>query len=406
LYWVSYTLKINLGQFSETVTFLIILQANLAAYVKIAIVTLTTTARRTGVAEYLINLIHELQQLDTINQYYIFTGKDNRYMFSLSSSNFKEINLPLTHAPIMRPLFHFWQIFILPIWCWLNKVDVVHLPNTLFVSGLSPTVSTIHDVVELKTKKYSALRTFFRKLMIQSSIRFSKRIITVSESTAKDLTMLGAKRPVTIHLGFTNPFISFMPPHVDGQVLQKYNLTEKPYVLFIGTLLKHKNVPTLIEAFKVAKDKLPSLNLVLVGSPENDIDTVNSTIANHNLQNHVSILNYVTHDEKLIILRNAKVFCLISSYEGFGIPVLEAQAAGVPVIVNNVSSLPEVGGAGVLLVDPSNLKVEVSLGIINLVNDNFLREELIKKGFQNIEQFSWTTAAQKTLQVYLEFMKS
>jgi glycosyltransferase involved in cell wall biosynthesis len=372
--------------------------------VKIAIVTLTTTARRTGVAEYLINLINELQVVDKKNQYYIFTGKDNRHMFSLFNANFIEVPLSLTHDPgfIMRPIFHFWQIFILPRWCRKMKVDLIHLPNTLYVSGSFPTLSTIHDVVELKTKKYSFVRTFFRKLMINSAIRNSRKIVTVSQSSATDLIHLGAKDVTPIHLGFTNPFTTIDTSN-DGSILKKYNLSGIAYVLFVGTLLKHKNIPTLIEAFELAKEKNPALKLVLIGAPDNDFNNIEQIIRTRNIANDVFLLNYVTHEEKLVLLRKATVFCLISSYEGFGIPILEAQAAGVPVIANNISSLPEIGGEGVFLVNPDNLKEETAQGIIQLTNDNGLRDKLIRNGSENIARFSWSTCAQKTLAVYSEF---
>jgi glycosyltransferase involved in cell wall biosynthesis len=369
----------------------------------IVIVTLTTTARRTGVAEYLINLIEQLQKIDHYNHYYIFTGQDNRYMFTLSSPNFTEIRLPLTHAPgfLMRPLFYCWLTFILPLWCKKHKVNLVHLPNTLFASGLFPTISTIHDIVELKTKKYSLLRTFFRRLMINSCIRNSKSIITVSNSSAKDIVELGAISVTPIHLGFNNPFASFeVTSTKENEVLKRHNLLGVPYLLFIGTLLRHKNIPVLLDAFKKSKHETPLLKLVLIGAPDNDFSNIIETVQRLDLDTEVSILNYVEQDEKLIILKNSSIFCFISSYEGFGIPILEAQAAGVPVIVNNVSSLPEVGGEGVYLVSSLNLAEETAKAITKLITDHDLREGLIKKGYQNLTRFSWKDFAQKTLTEY------
>jgi glycosyltransferase involved in cell wall biosynthesis len=370
---------------------------------KIAIVTLTTTARRTGVAEYLINLIDQLQEIDHSNHYYIFTGKDNRYMFKLSSDNFMEIRLPLTHDPgfLMRPLFYCWLTFVLPLWCKKHKVNLVHLPNTLFASGLFPTVTTIHDIVELKTKKYSRLRTVFRKLMINSCIRNSKSVITVSNSSAKDIVELGATNVAPIHLGFNNPFASFDATTARvNEVLKKHNLLGAPYLLFIGTLLRHKNIPVLLEAFKISKREIPLLKLVLIGAPDNDFSNIIGTVQRLGLDTEVSILNYMEQNEKLVILKNSSIFCFISSYEGFGIPILEAQAAGVPVIVNNISSLPEVGGDGVFLVSSSNLVEETAKAIEKLMTDRNAREELIKKGHQNLTRFLWRDFAQKTLTEY------
>jgi glycosyltransferase involved in cell wall biosynthesis len=325
-------------------------------------------------------------------------------MFSLNRSNFHEIRLPLTHEPgiIMRPLFNLWLIFVLPLWCRKKRIDLVHLPNTLFVSGWFPTISTIHDVVEYKAPKYSALRTFFRKLMILSAIKNSGRIITVSESTKRDLVSLGAKNVTAIYLGFTNPFQK-IPDTDQKRVLEKYDLLNAQYILCIGTLLRHKNIPTLIAAFSRVRETQPLAKLVLIGSHDNDFKNVMKAIGEYDLGNHVHILNYVSAAEKLTILKKASVFCLISSYEGFGIPVLEAQAAGVPVIVNNVSSLPEIGGEGVLAVGPANLEEETANGIISLLTDLGRRENIVTKGYDNIKRFSWHRFSEKTLKVYLDF---
>src|SRR5713101_4776310 len=123
---------------------------------KIAIITATTTDRITGVAEYLINLIKNLQSIDADNQYYIVTTLDNSYMFDITSPNFVEIILPIRQKPwlVMRLLYHAWQNVCLPVWCKIKRIDLVHLPNTLFVSPFMDSVVTIHDTAELKTKKY------------------------------------------------------------------------------------------------------------------------------------------------------------------------------------------------------------------------------------------------------------
>lgn len=373
---------------------------------KIAIVTLTTTARRTGVAEYIINLLNGLQKIDQENEYVIFTSRDNRYMFNLVRPNFKEINLPLTHASYQRPFFYFWLTFILPLWARRNKVDLVHLPNTLFVTGFFKTVTTIHDVVELKVAKYSRLRTFFRWLMVKSAIRNSSTVITVSESSKRDLTEMGAKRIKAIHLGFNNPYASFSSSAGDEHVLNKYHLADRPFLLSIGTLLKHKNIPVLVDAFKLALEKHANLQLVIVGAPDNDYENVLQVIAHHQIEDKVQLLNFLGQDEKLILLRNAHIFCFISSYEGFGIPILEAQAAGTPVIANNISSLPEIGGLGVYLVEPANLRDETSQAIETLLKNEPLRNSYVEKGYENIKRFSWDRFAQQTLDIYSESIEA
>jgi glycosyltransferase involved in cell wall biosynthesis len=373
---------------------------------KIAIVTLTTTAKRTGVAEYIIHLLEGLQRIDKDNEYIVFTGRDNSYMFSFLAGNFREERLPLSHGKWMRPIFYFWLVVILPFKCWKDKINLVHLPNTMFVTGLFRTVSTIHDITELKTRKYSPLRTFFRWLMVKSAILRSELVLTVSKSSANDLTALGAKKILNIPLGFTSPFPLKISLEQQSKILVKYNLLGVRYVLFIGTLLKHKNVPTLIEAVASARKKIQDLELVIVGANGNDSKSVLTAINETGLDRQIHLLNFIDQQDKLVILKNASIFCFISSYEGFGIPVLEAQAAGVPVIVNAVSSLPEVGGLGAYYVNPEFLVDQTSRALEKLSIDEGLRERLVSLGQQNLLRFCWESFSESTFKAYQTLSKS
>lgn len=371
---------------------------------KIAIVTLTTTSKRTGVAEYLINLTDRLQHLDKLNKYYVFTSVDNSYMFKLIVPNFKEIKLRITHSKLGRVIFYIWLIFIFPIWCKINSIKLVHLPNTFFVSGLFPTISTIHDITELKAKKYSRFRTFFRRLMIQSAIKNSKAIITVSSSSAKDLLELGAVNVFPINLGFDSPYPLKESAQDIIKVLDKYKVTSKKYILFIGTLMKHKNVPSLIYAYQKALKTGIDADLVIVGAPDNDMNEITRAI-NVSEMNRIKLISFIPAFDKFSLLSHARIFCLISSYEGFGIPILEAQAAQVPVIASKISSLPEVSGIGAHFVSPVNLIDETADAICKLWDDRNYQAELIDGGIQNIARFSWHRFASETLDVYLKIHK-
>ena len=369
---------------------------------RIAIVTATTTDRITGVAEYLINLIDHLQSIDRDNSYFVVTTRDNSYMFDLHAPNFVETMLPLRQKPWlpMRLAYHAWQSLYLPWWCRRRKIDLVHLPNTLFVSPLIESVVTIHDITELKTAKYSKVRTFIRKMMILSAIRFSRRIITDSDSTRIDLTAMGAKNAATIHLGFDDsPSPEAASWSEELRVLDAYKVERDRYVICIGTIMKHKNLPNLIRAFGRIGERAHGYKLLLVGAHDNAYQDVVAAIADNDLSGRVSLLNYVTLDEKRVLLKNARLSCLISSYEGFGIPVLEAQAAKVPVLISNVSSLPEVAGEGAMAADPSDV-ADIADKMMACLTDEGLRASLVARGTKNLERFSWRRCAAATLKVY------
>ena len=374
--------------------------------IRIAIPTLTTTPRITGVAEYLIHLLHHLQQIDRENEYFIFTARDNRYMFRLEAKNFHEIIVPLRHTPwaIMRTAYHTWQKFVFPAWCRKHEISVVHLPNTMFVTGRMPQVVTIHDVADLKTKKYSFLRTALRRRMVQSALKRAARVVAVSHSTEEDLRAMGGVDIATIHNGFENPFLRHDASH-DGAILNSYGLAEGRYLLFVGTLSLHKNLPNMIRGYKHALLNQKQIPLVICGAPDNAYQEVLQTIEEEGMAEHIKLLRYVDSQTKLALIRNAMMLCLLSSYEGFGFPVLEAQAAGVPALVSNVSSLPEVAGEGALAIDPSD-PVIIGEAMKRLVNDDSLRAKLIGSGYQNCKNYSWDRCARQTLAIYESVVKA
>lgn len=365
---------------------------------RIAILTLTTTNRVTGVAEYLINLLENLQQIDHVNEYYIFTSLDNRYMFKLNNKNFHEIVVKLRHDPwiVQRPLYHIWQRMYLPRWCSRNKIDILHLPNTLFVPSNMNVVVTVHDIADIKTKKYSFLRTKIRKKMIYSIINEASSIITVSESTANDIRALGGTNVTTIY----NGFIHHGSQYNNGEeILERYGLKKKSYFLFIGTFLKHKNIDRLIYAYKEFLKTNDTIDLVLMGAPDNASKEIAKMILKEELGEKIKLMNYVDKNTKEVILKNASLFCMLSSYEGFGFPVLESQSLGTPVLTSNVSSLPEVAGYGAVTVDPHNIQ-EISKHMIQILNDKELQKKIIQNGYVNIKRFSWNQCAVETLKMY------
>lgn len=153
-------------------------------------------------------------------------------------------------------------------------------------------------------------------------------------------------------------------------------MESKKYILYLGTKHKRKNIKGLKKAYKILKEKykIPH-ELILAG-----------------------VKKYVGKKEKRDLLKNADVFVLPSFYEGFGFPVLEAQVADTPVVASNVSSLPEVLASSALLVNPSKPE-EIAEAIYKIISNPKLKQELIKKGRENIKRFSWQKCAQETLKI-------
>ena len=156
-------------------------------------------------------------------------------------------------------------------------------------------------------------------------------------------------------------------------------MESKKYILYLGTGHKRKNIEGLKNAFKILKEKYKIRHeLVLAG-----------------------VENYVSEKKKWELLKNADVFVFPSFYEGFGIPVLEAQSRGVSVVASDISSLPEILGDSALLVNPKKPQ-EIAEAIYRIIKNPELKEKLIKKGQENIKRFSWHACAKKTLKILCE----
>jgi glycosyltransferase involved in cell wall biosynthesis len=169
----------------------------------------------------------------------------------------------------------------------------------------------------------------------------------------------------------------------------------QPYVLFIGRIEERKNVVRIIEAFEILKERyqLPH-QLVLVGKSGFGYRAINYKLEATSWKEDIIEKGYVTEEEKFELLRNADVFVFPSLYEGFGLPVLEAQAVGVPVVTSNTSSLPEVGGEGAIYADPLSSE-SIAKGIYTVLQmSEEEKGQLQKKGFENLERFSWEQCAQ------------
>ena len=370
---------------------------------KIGISTLVTPVRKSGVGNYVINLIDGLQRIDRDNEYYIFTGHDTKHFFDLKEDNFRLIILPFSHDPrwLMRPLYFLWQNSLVYRYIKRYGIDVLHLPNImpLFIQYV-PTVITVHDLAEHWVKKYSGLRQHYRKQIVSVSSNKASRIIAVSERTKSDLTNIAGIPPdkidVTYEAGTLVP-IRFEEP-VDA-VLRRYGIRGK-YILYVGKFLHHKNVARIIEAFARLKHEHDiSQSLVLVGKQDKNVDVLMRLAENLGIRDAIIVTGYVPDEELPYFYKGAALFVFPSLYEGFGLPVIDAMSCGIPVITSNVSSLPEVAGDAAILVDPLSTEA-IAEGMWSVLNDEKKHEELSRKGKERARQFTWEKCAWETLATY------
>lgn len=305
-----------------------------------------------------------------------------------------------------------WTQIGLPLYLFTHfpRPDVFFSPSH-YAPRFSP-VSTVISVMDLSYIHFPEL--FAKKDLYQLtewtrySAKNAKRIFTISNASKGDIIKEYKVKPDRVIV--TYPGIKHNTPM--PTTLSKKELHDKlgisgDYILFVGTLQPRKNITRLIEAFSLLKkeEKYKELHLVIVGKKgwlyEEILDAPNT----YDVRGFVNFLDFVPDEQLVPLYQHALCYVLPSLYEGFGLPVVEAMKYGVPVITSNVSSLPEAGGDAALYVDPLNVE-DIAEKIKRVVDSPKLREEMVKKGYTHIKQFSWEKAAKETLEVLTSLAKS
>ena len=262
-------------------------------------------------------------------------------------------------------------------------------------------VACIHDLIPFKTEmeNIGIIDNYRRNL--ENTIKRSDCIITVSENSKKEIMEYFSVPEERIHIVYdgvdVQRYDGVLSKEISDSVVEKYNLPKK-YILYFGSNRKHKNVETVVNAYAKLDEAVKTEYSLVLSNPSNDIQQL---VRKLNLENNVTYVERVSEQEKVVIYQKASLFVLVSFYEGFGIPLLEAMAASVPVITSNCSSLPEVAGDAAILVDPHDVDC-LKEKMTEVLYSVELRNQLIEKGHQNIKRFNWDSAASSLHEILLE----
>ena len=352
-----------------------------------------------GIGRYTLNLL-ELMVQDDSHEWILYShrplinGSWNRKNIKLSNWN-----LPKS----FRVLRMLWAQSILPIMATIDKVDLFwspahRLPRFLPKSIVS--VVTIHDLVWKFAPE--TMRPLSQKLdakLMPEAIKNADWIIAVSKWTAKDLIdeVPNAKRKTSI--------IYEAPSLTYDSIIVKKSLN-KNYLLFVGTLEPRKNLPRLLEAYSFLPSHIKEkYSLNIVGGRGWGKVNFESLIEHFKIKKYVKILGYLSDKDLAKTYQNASILVMPSLYEGFGLPLLEAMNAEVPVVTSNISSMPEIVGKAAILVDPYDVN-SIKEGMIKVLTDLNLRSSLSKEGLKQSKNFSWKKAAEKTMLVFTEAISS
>lgn len=386
---------------------------------------------RTGTEWYSYHIIQGLAALDRENRYLLYTPEPFQEDLARLPENFSS-------RVLSHPLGFLWTQLRLSFEMAIRPPDVLFVPaHTVPLVTPPRTVVTIHDLgFEHFPELYGRdpigptqfPLTLFTSLAIRIvtgyrygnseldyhrwSLRFAAghaaKIIAVSEYTKQDIVErlnVPSDNVVVIPHGVDHERYH---PHVDRAAIEsaraRHGLST-PYLLFIGRLERKKNVARLIRAFSMltrARDVPHNLRLVLVGEKGVGFPEILKTIREERVGQFVTITGWQGDDARLL-LAGATCFMFPSLFEGFGLPVLEAMAMGVPVVCSNTTALPEVAGDATLLVDPGSTE-SIAQGIHRVLEDEALRRELVAKGLARAKNYTWEKTVRKTHEILISLV--
>lgn len=286
----------------------------------------------------------------------------------------------------------FWTFLGLPFALTLDqpRADVIFSPTHYVPRWVSiPRVMAIMDVSYLEYPQMFRTRDLHQLVNWTAySVGVARAILTISEFSKRAIIKaygVSDKRVIVAYPGLTMP-----NTQTKGNALGDY-------ILSVGTLQPRKNFTRLIEAFSQISPKYPGLSLVIVGKKGWLYEEILAAPKKHGVESRVQFLNFVSDEELSALYKHAKAFALPSLYEGFGLPVLEAMSFGTPVVVSNVSSLPEIAGEAGIYVDPEDLE-SIAKGLVEALEGKS-RDERARAAKTQVKKFTWEKAARQTLEV-------
>ena len=289
------------------------------------------------------------------------------------------------------------------LWKNTKKLDVIFSPSH-YVPPIcfQPRACSIMDLGYLKSlgqfKKYDYWQL---KYWSAISIFVSKVVFAISESTKEDIIQkypFASKKVVVTPLAYDKNLFNIKVAKEDTlRVKNKYTIVND-YILFLSTLKPSKNIEGLIEAFNIISGRFPDIKLVIAGKKGWLYESIFERVKKLKLEDKIIFTDFIPEEDKPALIAGAKVFCLPSFHEGFGLDVLNAMACGVPVVVSNKGSLPEVVGDAGVYVDPNSPKSirEVIVKVLSM--DDIEYNKLVTRGLEQVKGFSWEKTALKTLE--------
>lgn len=379
-----------------------------------------------GIGGYSLNLTRQILSLDSENEYVLFGNvtypqeRLNEYFLLYRNVRIKllpaKLKVPLAKATLGAGLNKSWERWRIVPEIEREELDVFHLQEqgaSVFSGRREKQVITVHDLMcSVFPEHYfrNPLAHWWWKKQVKS-FRKANAIIAISENTKQDILKYAKVAPQkvkVIYYGLSKRFGLFKKEERRGEKLLAQYGIRKPYLIYVGGLQPTKNIPRLISAYRILKERLPAVPmLVMVGEfrfwPEAQ-EWLLRELKMTNLDLNVALTGWLSQECLGGLLSEAEALVHPALYEGFGFTPLEAMACGCPVVVSKRASIPEVVGEAGIYVDPYNVE-DIAHGIMRVFKDRNLRDVLVQKGLERARLFSWEKAASETYAVYAEVAK-
>lgn len=349
-----------------------------------------------GAGKYAQNIVREFSRINDYDiDYFLYVSERGKKNFKFSGKNFHYI------VPKFNPKFVvvriFWEQFVFPF--KLKKLD----PDVIFTPSVAipflyngKFYTTIHDLAYKKSKyKYSLLRRLYIKAATTIAVKKSDVIFTVSDFSKKEIVEefnIKNKKVLVTYNGVDDIFFNEYSSEQRLIFRKKYKLPDN-FILYVGAIEPAKNIDKLLIAYsEFLKKHKVEFYLVLTSGIGWKQEYVIGLIKNLKIEASVILLPYIQEDDLPLLYKCSKMLIYLSSYEGFGIPVLEAMAAGTPVITSKSEAIREFAGGAVITVNPENIE-DIVFFIFQIINDTNFRVSRITEGRNIADKYMWSNSA-------------
>ncbi len=351
-----------------------------------------------GMDYVVLEEIKELQKSDVRNEYFVFVAPGEDRCLK-DSKNVHIIEIGNNFYPL-------WEQFSLPRAVNQLNLDMLHCTsNTAPIRCKVPLILTLHDIIFLEPRDksnksfYQDMGWRYRRFVVPRILKKCKRIITVSDFEFNNIItklQIPEEKMVMIYNGYNKWF----RPVEDTELIYQQYIEEPGYFFFLGNTDPKKNTErTLIAYSKYLEMSDVKRKLLMADLDRGYLDEIIDRNDIGNIRDHIVMPGYIKNADLPYIYNNAFAFLYTSLRESFGIPLLEAMACGTPVITSNTSSMPEIGGSEVIMVNPLNVN-EITEKMLLLEKDKALYQKQKDIGIIRAQQFSWEYTAEQLLMVY------